>query len=655
MCLWLGLKITLGLDDIFDVTSILLIKPIISDNHEFSETLTAHRAASPDDSIQASFRPNPDLSPQIISELVQNSLDAGARQVDIGVDCEDWGCWVRDDGAGISRDGLAVIAGDFKDGRGRYATSKAYTPASLDEVTTFGFRGEALASAADLSCLEISSRTARSRESLSVILKGGATLYSGISTRWRRESPGTVVCVRDAFYNLPIRRLSHPSPTRTLELIKKDIEAFALVFPHVCFSLKDTRKAKEGGQAKGRVMTVPKTSSSLAAFRHLYGRALAEHVEEIEESSGEMKLRGFIGLEGAYSKSYQFLCVYQSPLLAPCDLHRAIDAKFSASSFMKHAYDESGETSLPRSTTRRSPRKAEKKPVYVLNLNLPPRHVDKCLEPAKAAVQLQAVSALLSSVVEAFLVRHGFAAPKAARVRSRPEVTTPSPSPRKKRKIVQEGGRNNLLSEGTRELERSASMPTLAPSALRAVARSGSMPISAPLIVTQRADSDDETDGDASRDIVWDGHGGGRVCYADRRTLRGRNMGAVPAWIRDALAANEAYAPTEPRVRALALSASQHSCAPHKGKGCAADAGVGAWGSGSFARDDLRGARVLGQADRKFIACVMGGAVVLVDQHAADERIRVERFLDALCHGFFAGGAGRASAGPARAGAGNAP
>lgn len=44
--------------------------------------------------------------PQIISELIQNSLDAGARQVDIGVDCEEWECWVRDDGIGIKKDDL---------------------------------------------------------------------------------------------------------------------------------------------------------------------------------------------------------------------------------------------------------------------------------------------------------------------------------------------------------------------------------------------------------------------------------------------------------------------------------------------------------------------------------------------------------------------
>lgn len=190
--------------------------------------------------------------PQVVSELLQNSLDAGASQVDIGVDCEEWSCWVRDNGAGISKAGLTMIGKGSEEGRYsescfmvlRHATqpvstdtSKAYTPTSLESVSTFGFRGEglvlfhtfsklerslrlfiALSSMAELCCLEISSRTSRSRESWSVILKvrecvccantpqlvlqGGKPLYSGPSIRWRRETAGTVVCVRDAFFSV---------------------------------------------------------------------------------------------------------------------------------------------------------------------------------------------------------------------------------------------------------------------------------------------------------------------------------------------------------------------------------------------------------------------------------------------------------------------
>lgn len=55
--------------------------------------------------------------PQIVSELLQNSLDAGAGQVDIGVDCEEWICWVKDDGEGISREGMSMLGKGSEEGR----------------------------------------------------------------------------------------------------------------------------------------------------------------------------------------------------------------------------------------------------------------------------------------------------------------------------------------------------------------------------------------------------------------------------------------------------------------------------------------------------------------------------------------------------------
>lgn len=62
----------------------------------------------------------------------------------------------------------------------------------------------ALASAADLSCMEIASRTVRSKETWSILMKAGETLYAGPSLRWKRERAGTTVSVRDAFYNVCI-------------------------------------------------------------------------------------------------------------------------------------------------------------------------------------------------------------------------------------------------------------------------------------------------------------------------------------------------------------------------------------------------------------------------------------------------------------------
>ncbi|KZP20160.1 hypothetical protein FIBSPDRAFT_827261 [Athelia psychrophila] len=598
--------------------------------------------------------------PQIISELLQNSLDAGATQVDIGVDCDGWGCWVRDNGQGISKDGMSLLARGSEEGR--YGTSKAYNPASLDSVSTFGFRGEALASAADLSCLEISSRTSRSRQSWSLILKGGKNLYNGPAIRWRSEQAGTVVCIRDAFYNLPIRRRSHPNASRTFDLIRQDLECFALVFPHVSFSLENTSDSQQSASRKTQTMKIPKTSSSLTTFRHLYGRALSEHVEEINETMDDMKLEGFISLDGAHSKAYQHLYINRHPV-SVCDIHRIIDNKFASSSFAKHAFDETGETSLPRSTARRSPRKAERRPVYVLNLTIPPQLIDNCIEPAKASVQFQnqnAVSSFVASVVQAFLVRHGFASEQPQPARPSSPAQDGSPVPRKKRRVGDDG-------PGAQELPRLWLAPAVAQ----------------PLYINPA-----EFDGDeADETVTWTDPVTGETFVVDqrtgnsyrvdapapRRTLKkqttvassgavgqagigdavGGGEGGMPGWLQSALNANDVYTSTESRIPALKLSSAfaksqQPRDGPQLHHSCHARS-QHTQSERRFRKEDLRDAQVIRQVDRKFIACLVrdgtsaisddapgpSRALVLIDQHAADERVRVERFLKELCLGFL--------------------
>ncbi|TCD69227.1 DNA mismatch repair protein [Steccherinum ochraceum] len=610
--------------------------------------------------------------PQIISELVQNSLDAQARQIDVGVDCEEWECWVRDDGVGMNKDGLARLVSGLKEGR--YNTSKAYTPASLEEVTTFGFRGEALASAADVSCLEISSRTARSRESWSIILKGGSNLYNGPSIRWRRETHGTTVSVRDAFYNLPIRRRSHPPPQKTIETIRREIETYALVFPHVSFTLEETKRAKSGSSERTphRVLSIPKTKSIVSTFRHLYGRALAEHVDEIDESRDDLRIEGFISLEGAQSKSHQFLYLNRHPL-AVCDLHRIIDLRFGASTFSKHAFDEYGQMSQPRSTIRRSPRKCEKKPVYVLNLTIPPRHIDNCLEPAKASVHLrdaESVSALVSSVVQAFLVRHGFASDR-PKPREREEGT---PSPRKKRRLDRQD--EDGPSSRQRPQTETAIFTSTSQDGGNVVWMDPSTGIR--YVVDKRTGNSypvqlHQEDGGGTTSARGEESGLGQRKPTLRRTIGSSKIDDdTPQWIRKALQANQAYTLSERKIPSVvpfpSTSTSTSNATPSTRTRSRNDSCRVSWhdvtalpwdestsgsgtgmGGGRLRKEDLGRVRVVGQVDRKFVACVLEGngevyegeerlkgtTLILIDQHAADERVRVERFLKELCSAFL--------------------
>ncbi|KAJ7572555.1 hypothetical protein C8J56DRAFT_989423 [Mycena floridula] len=585
--------------------------------------------------------------PQIVSELLQNSLDARASNIEIGIDSEEWSCWVKDDGQGISKESLMLL-GNSENGSSRYGSSKAYTPDSLDFLTTFGFRGEALASAADLCSLEICSRTQRSRDTWSIIVKGGKTLYSGRAVRWRREKSGTVVCIRDAFYNLPVRRLSHPTPSRTMELIKQEIQAYALVFADVSFSLESTQNVGTSLSAKEAIMKVPKTSTTLKTFGHLFGRAMIKDVDNIDLVSGDMKLSGFISLSGAHTKAYQYLYVNRHPL-AFGDLHSVIDSRFAASSFAKHASGENGDMELPRSAARRSPRKAEKRPVYVLNLTIPPHQVDNCLEPSKAIVHLQnktAVESFLSTAVKEFLSRHGFNSVMSSR---RQEL------PKKRRKLDDDvdfegdSGYAEVFSDSHH---------------FQSPRKDG------PLFIRQQ--DDDLDDGQ----VLWEDPNTGESFMVDTRTGNSRPQGdplktdetaqialrrtlpqsvkavpgaTMPEWIRDALKANDTYDTAQGQIPAVILPQPeihdpQHDCRQGtdrrqqrlREQQFLSKQEI----SDRFGKSDLSNCSVISQVDKKFIACLVQRptippSLILIDQHAADERVRVERFLKQICFGFL--------------------
>ncbi|KAG8714262.1 DNA mismatch repair protein [Ceratobasidium sp. 394] len=138
---------------------------------------------------------------------------------------------------------------------------------------------------------------------------------------------------------------------------------------------------------KNRILTIPQTTSSLATFRALYGKALVEHAEEINLRSEDLRLEGFISLEGSQSRGFQNFYVNRHPM-AFGDIQRAIEKCFASSAFSRFASDEQTGPYNP-SNARRSPKKTERKPIYVLNLSISPSQVDNFVEPAKSMVQFQ--------------------------------------------------------------------------------------------------------------------------------------------------------------------------------------------------------------------------------------------------------------------------
>ncbi len=133
----------------------------------------------------------------VVKELVENSLDAGGRQVEIEVEQGGLGLVrVRDDGAGIPREQLALALQ-------RHATSKIASLQDLESVASLGFRGEALPSILSVSRFSITSRTARDAHGWRI---AGAGAAEGGEPQAAAHPPGTTVEVRDLFFNTPARR-----------------------------------------------------------------------------------------------------------------------------------------------------------------------------------------------------------------------------------------------------------------------------------------------------------------------------------------------------------------------------------------------------------------------------------------------------------------
>ena len=163
----------------------------------------------------------------VLKELVENSVDAGARRIE--VDIEDGGvrlCRVRDDGSGIPRDELALALL-------RHATSKIVSIDDLERVGTLGFRGEALPSIASVSRMRLTSRTAQ--ESVAHTISADHGRVSSLEPA--AHPVGTTVEVRDLFFNVPARRKFLRSERTETQHATRLMERLALARFDIAFAL----------------------------------------------------------------------------------------------------------------------------------------------------------------------------------------------------------------------------------------------------------------------------------------------------------------------------------------------------------------------------------------------------------------------------------
>jgi len=231
----------------------------------------------------------------VVKELIENSLDAGARSVVVEIDKGGTGLIrVRDDGCGIAREELPLALA-------RHATSKIAAFDDLEALTTLGFRGEALPSIASVSRLTLTSRTATEPHGWQVqVIDGEIGPIEPVP-----HPPGTTVEVRDLFFNVPARRKFVRSETTEQQHIARVVERVALVRFSAGFELKvrgktvlAVRPAAERREREERVAAI-------------CGAEFLEHAFFLEYAAAGMRLSGWLAAP-TFSRSQadlQYLCV----------------------------------------------------------------------------------------------------------------------------------------------------------------------------------------------------------------------------------------------------------------------------------------------------------------------------------------------------------
>ena len=281
----------------------------------------------------------------VVKELIDNSIDAGAT--DIRIEIEKGGkrsILIRDNGCGMSR-GDALLA--YK----KHATSKLTRIEDLNTISTMGFRGEALSSITAVAKVEILTRPPEEITGTRIVIQGGKVL----ETSDAGTAPGTSVHVKDLFYNTPARQKYLKSDRTELAHITDTIMQLALANPEISFTLLSEGKP---------VIRNAGSSDPFKSIVNLLGPDTARSMLPLEYRTEDFEILGYVSKpETTRRESDQiFLFVNTRPVTS-----RAINK----------AIREGYYTKIPK----------ERYPVAVLSLIVDPGEVDVNVHPRKAEVR----------------------------------------------------------------------------------------------------------------------------------------------------------------------------------------------------------------------------------------------------------------------------
>ncbi|KAM4724230.1 DNA mismatch repair protein Mlh3 isoform 2-T2 [Anableps anableps] len=320
---------------------------------------------------------------QCVEELVLNSIDAGATCVGVRMDMEAFKVQVIDNGSGMTAEDIERVGI-------RYHTSKCSCVEDLENLRCYGFRGEALASIVSLATLvEISSRTRLSAKTHVKLFKDGQGM-NVFEAETARPSAGTTVIICNFFHNMPVRR-KRVDAVLEGERIRQRVEAVSLMHPSVSFTLKN--------DCTGAMMVqLPKARDTYHRFVQIHNLARAEKLGEISHTHKQFEVTGYLGKEGHYNNSLQYLYV-NDRLLLKTRIHKLLNCLLRRLSSSNQKHDSPDGTSAIRSPKHK--RNQDQYGVYIINIKCSYSEYDICLEPAKTLVEFKDWDGVLLCVEEA--------------------------------------------------------------------------------------------------------------------------------------------------------------------------------------------------------------------------------------------------------------
>ncbi len=295
----------------------------------------------------------------VVKELVENALDAGAKEISV---------WVERSGTSLIRvsdDGEGIASEDLPLALERHSTSKLKDEADLFRISTLGFRGEALPSIGSVSRLEIISCYREEKMGSRLRVEGGKK-----GEPVAAGSPvGTTVEVRDLFFNTPARRKFLKSPATELSHICDVINRMALAYGGVHFRLHHA----------GRVLCDYGATSRLQdRLQQVLGPEIADRMAPFSWNKGRMRISGFLSTAPSSFSNSRYLLTF-------------VNQRFVRDRILTHAVLQGYETLLMRGRYA----------AVVLYLEIPFEEVDVNVHPAKYEVRFRGQSRVHDVVVEA--------------------------------------------------------------------------------------------------------------------------------------------------------------------------------------------------------------------------------------------------------------